>query len=97
MPTKAEENDMLEPQPIDDGTNWVAISSGDYHLAAIKVDGTLWILGHNAMAVALGHQLGLCRLPSSLMRTVRLRLVALFHLKQRGLLLERLVKRVHHN
>jgi alpha-tubulin suppressor-like RCC1 family protein len=38
--------------PIDDGTNWVAMSAGDYHLVATKRDGTLWLLGHNAFVAA---------------------------------------------
>jgi alpha-tubulin suppressor-like RCC1 family protein len=30
------------------GTNWKQVSSGDYHTAAIKTDGTLWTCGYNS-------------------------------------------------
>jgi len=29
------------------GTNWKQVSGGDYHTAAIKTDGTLWVCGSN--------------------------------------------------
>jgi alpha-tubulin suppressor-like RCC1 family protein len=45
-------NDSLTPQQIDSDTNWVAISSSDYCLLALKSDGTLWVRGQNAQATA---------------------------------------------
>ena len=34
-------------QTVAGGTNWKLVSSGYYHTAAIKTDGTLWLWGHN--------------------------------------------------
>ena len=34
-------------QTISAGTNWKQVSSGAYHTAAIKTDGTLWTWGYN--------------------------------------------------
>jgi len=35
-------------QTISGGTNWKQVSSGYYHTAAIKTDGTLWVWGDNS-------------------------------------------------
>jgi alpha-tubulin suppressor-like RCC1 family protein len=35
-------------QTIAGGTNWKLVSSGSYHSAAIKTDGTLWTWGSGA-------------------------------------------------
>lgn len=35
-------------QTISGGTNWKQVSSGIYHTAAIKTDGTLWTWGYNS-------------------------------------------------
>ena len=40
-------------QTISGGTNWKLVSSGAYHTAAIKTDGTLWTWGYNSLG-ALG-------------------------------------------
>lgn len=34
-------------QTITGGTNWVQVACGNYHAAAIKTDGTLWLWGYN--------------------------------------------------
>ena len=34
-------------QTISGGTNWRVVSCGNYHMAAIKTDGTLWTWGNN--------------------------------------------------
>jgi alpha-tubulin suppressor-like RCC1 family protein len=43
---------------LDDGTNWLSISAGSWHLLALKRDGTLWICGESASAVAPGSASG---------------------------------------
>ena len=43
---------------LDAATNFVAISHGDFHLLALKSDGTLWIRGPNVEAVAPAHATG---------------------------------------
>ena len=35
-------------QTIAGGTNWKQVSTGNYHTAAIKIDGTLWVWGSNS-------------------------------------------------
>jgi alpha-tubulin suppressor-like RCC1 family protein len=35
-------------QTVSGGTNWKQVSCGDFHTAAIKTDGTLWLWGSNA-------------------------------------------------
>ena len=35
-------------QTVSAGTNWKQVECGDYHTAAIKTDGTLWLWGYNA-------------------------------------------------
>ena len=38
-------------QTIAGGTNWKQISSGSYHTASIKSDGTLWLWGNNSYGI----------------------------------------------
>jgi rubredoxin len=40
-------------QTIAGGTNWKQVAGGEYHVAAIKTDGTLWVWGDNSFG-ALG-------------------------------------------
>ena len=34
-------------QTISGGTNWKSVSTGEFHTAAVKTDGTLWLWGYN--------------------------------------------------
>jgi alpha-tubulin suppressor-like RCC1 family protein len=42
-------------QTVSSGTNWKQVSSGYWHTAAIKTDGTLWTWGNNSSGRSLGN------------------------------------------
>jgi alpha-tubulin suppressor-like RCC1 family protein len=39
---------ILSPQQLDPGNDWIKIAAGSFHLLALKRDGTLWLAGQNA-------------------------------------------------
>jgi len=41
-------------QTVSSGTNWKQVSAGNYHTAAIKTDGTLWLWGNASFDGRLG-------------------------------------------
>jgi alpha-tubulin suppressor-like RCC1 family protein len=41
------DNKSSPVQTVAGGTNWKSVSCGQYHIAAIKTDGTLWTWGYN--------------------------------------------------
>ncbi|MCL2838535.1 MAG: hypothetical protein FWE04_05675 [Oscillospiraceae bacterium] len=37
------------PQQVNNDTNWIKVSAGWYHSAAVKADGSLWMMGSNGV------------------------------------------------
>jgi hypothetical protein len=42
------------PTQLGPETNWVTISAGDYHLAALRRDGSLWVIGSSVSTMIAG-------------------------------------------